>query len=69
MNNNNKKRAGGVAQAVECLNSKLEALSSNPSTTKKQGRQVNARFRACHLCHMACCLQRTFFNNEGYTLK
>jgi hypothetical protein len=29
------KRAGGVAQAVECLPSKCEALNSNPSTAKK----------------------------------
>jgi hypothetical protein len=27
--------AGRVAEAVECLPSKCEALSSNPSTTKK----------------------------------
>jgi hypothetical protein len=29
-------RAGGVAQAVECLLSKYKALSSNPSTKKKK---------------------------------
>jgi hypothetical protein len=28
-------RAGGVTQAVEHLPNKCEALSSNPSTTKK----------------------------------
>jgi hypothetical protein len=31
-----KKRADGVAQAIECLPSKREALSSNPSTEKKK---------------------------------
>jgi hypothetical protein len=30
------KRTGGVAQAVQHLQSKHEALSSNPSTTKKK---------------------------------
>jgi hypothetical protein len=30
------KRAGGVAQVIECLPSKCEALSSNPSTEKKK---------------------------------
>jgi hypothetical protein len=29
-------RAGGVAQAVECLASKHVTLSSNPNTTKKK---------------------------------
>jgi hypothetical protein len=29
-------RAGGVAQVVECLSSKLETLSPNPSITKKK---------------------------------
>jgi hypothetical protein len=28
-------RVGGVTQVVECLPSKSEALSSNPSTSKK----------------------------------
>jgi hypothetical protein len=28
--------AGSVAQAVECLPSKCEALNSNPSTAKKE---------------------------------
>jgi hypothetical protein len=28
--------AGGVAQVVECLSSKCETLSPNPSTAKKQ---------------------------------
>jgi hypothetical protein len=30
-----KNKAGGVAQMVECLSSKLEALSVNPNTAKK----------------------------------
>jgi hypothetical protein len=30
------KRAGGVAQVVELLPSKCEALSSNPNTAKKK---------------------------------
>jgi hypothetical protein len=30
------KRAGGVAQVVECLPSQHEALSSNPCTTKNK---------------------------------
>jgi hypothetical protein len=33
------KRAGGMAQAVEYLSFKTEALSSNPSTTKKKERK------------------------------
>jgi hypothetical protein len=32
----NTKRAGGVAQVVECLLSKHEVLSSNSNTTKKK---------------------------------
>jgi hypothetical protein len=31
---NKNHRAGGVAQVVQCLPSKCEVLSSNPSTTK-----------------------------------
>jgi hypothetical protein len=31
-------RAGGVAQAVECLPTKGEALSSSPSTTQKKNK-------------------------------
>jgi hypothetical protein len=34
------KRAGGVAQVVECLLSKHEVLSSNPSTRKKERQQL-----------------------------
>jgi hypothetical protein len=30
----NAKRAGGMAQVVECQPSKCEALSSNPNTTR-----------------------------------
>jgi hypothetical protein len=30
------KRAGGMAQAVECLPSKYEALNLNPSSAKKK---------------------------------
>jgi hypothetical protein len=33
------KRAGGVAQVVEYLLSKCEALSSNPSTEKKKKKE------------------------------
>jgi hypothetical protein len=33
---NTKKRAGRVTHVVDCLPSKCEALSSNPSTTKKK---------------------------------
>jgi hypothetical protein len=33
-----KTRAGGVAQAIECLPSKYEALSSKPSTTREKKR-------------------------------
>jgi hypothetical protein len=35
-NNQSKKGAGGVAQTVECLPSKHEALSSNPIPLKKK---------------------------------
>jgi hypothetical protein len=31
-----KERASGVTQVIECLPSKCEALSSNPSTAKKK---------------------------------
>jgi hypothetical protein len=31
--------AGGMAQVVDCLPSKHEALSSNPSTDKKKQRK------------------------------
>jgi hypothetical protein len=33
-------RAGEVAEVVECLPSKCEALSSNPSNIKKKEREV-----------------------------
>jgi hypothetical protein len=36
---NAKFRAGGVVQVVECLPSKCEALSLNPSTEKKKKRK------------------------------
>jgi hypothetical protein len=36
MNNQSKKKAGGVAQTVEHLHSNYKALSSNPSTAKKE---------------------------------
>jgi hypothetical protein len=32
-------RAGGVAQVVDCLTSKHEALSSNPSADKNKAKQ------------------------------
>jgi hypothetical protein len=35
-----KNRAGGVSQAVECLSSKHETLSSNPSTAKKKKKKL-----------------------------
>jgi hypothetical protein len=34
-----KKKTGGVAQVLECLLCKHKALSSNPSPTKKEGRE------------------------------
>jgi hypothetical protein len=34
-------RAGEVSQVVKCLVSKCEALSSNPSTTKKKKEKVS----------------------------
>jgi hypothetical protein len=34
-------RAGGVAQVLECLLCKCEALSSNPRTTKNKRKQKN----------------------------
>jgi hypothetical protein len=34
------KRAGGAAQGVECLTSKCESLSSNPSAAKKKKKEV-----------------------------
>jgi hypothetical protein len=38
------KRAGEVAQVVECLPSMCEALSSNPTTTKKKDREIDSTF-------------------------
>jgi hypothetical protein len=35
-----KRRAGGVAQVVEILPSKLKAPSSNPGTIKKGGKKM-----------------------------
>jgi hypothetical protein len=35
-NTHHKKRAGGVAQVIQHLPSKYEALNSNPSTMKKK---------------------------------
>jgi hypothetical protein len=37
----NTKRVGGVAQVVECLLSKHEIVSSNPSTTKNKQTKIN----------------------------
>jgi hypothetical protein len=43
---NPKKRVGGVPQVVERLPSKTEALSSNPTTTKKIKKNlVNTTYR------------------------
>jgi hypothetical protein len=42
------KRAGRMAQMVECLPSKREALNSNPSTTKtKQNKGMTALVSIC----------------------
>jgi hypothetical protein len=38
--------AGGVAQAVECLPSKLEAMSSNPNTAKKKQTKKTLKCRS-----------------------
>jgi hypothetical protein len=38
LNKKYKKRAGGVAQVVECLPSKREPLNSNPVPQKKKKR-------------------------------
>jgi hypothetical protein len=35
------RRAGRVAQVEDCLTSKCETLSSNPSTTKKKKKKEN----------------------------
>jgi hypothetical protein len=37
LQNNQSKKAGGMAQAVKHLPNKCKALSSNPSTTGKEG--------------------------------
>jgi hypothetical protein len=39
----NKKRAGGVAQAVDCLPSKCEAFSSNPIINRKKIKKKETR--------------------------
>jgi hypothetical protein len=43
--------AGGVAQVVECLPSKHEVLSSNPSTEKKKRIQtvIDILFYTAHI--------------------
>jgi hypothetical protein len=38
---NKAKRAGGIAQMMECLHKKCEALSSNPSTPKNLKKKKN----------------------------
>jgi hypothetical protein len=35
------KRTGDLAEVVECLSGKFEALNSNPSTTKKKHNNSN----------------------------
>jgi hypothetical protein len=41
LENNQSKRAGGIAQVVEHLGSKCETLSSNPSTAKNISKLIN----------------------------
>jgi hypothetical protein len=45
LQNNDSKRAGGMAQALGCLSSKHEALSSNSSNTfkKNKGKSQNVK--------------------------
>jgi hypothetical protein len=43
-NNPTEKRAGRVAQVIECLPSKCETLSSNPSTIKKKKKKNRKPF-------------------------
>jgi hypothetical protein len=38
-----KERLVGAAQVVECLSSKREAQSLNPSTAKKQNKKLNSK--------------------------
>jgi hypothetical protein len=40
--------AGGVVQVVECMPSKPEALSSNPSTGKKKRKEKNIAKLFCN---------------------
>jgi hypothetical protein len=50
------KRAGWVAQAVECLPSKHEAMTANPSTTKKK-----KKFPFCPQASLVIVLVRVSF--------
>jgi hypothetical protein len=46
----NTKKVQGVVQAIEHLLSKYEALSSNPSTTKKKKKTKQLRLREVKKC-------------------
>jgi hypothetical protein len=41
------KRAGGVAQVVECLTSKRKALSSNPTISRKKKKKTGGTGGSC----------------------
>jgi hypothetical protein len=45
------RRTKGMAQVIECLLSKHESLSSNPSTTKKKERKLNERKASNQIWH------------------
>jgi hypothetical protein len=50
----NAKRAGDMAQVVECLPSKLKAPSSNPSTAKKKKKVSVYTIFSCHYRSTNC---------------
>jgi hypothetical protein len=58
-NTKHKNRAGRVAQVVQCLPSKCEDLSSNPSTAKintenKEREEGISEERKCSHCALQC---------------
>jgi hypothetical protein len=56
-------RAGGVAQMIECLLSKCEALRSNPSTAKKKKKE--RKWKLCYLQESGWNLRSSCFGSTG----
>jgi hypothetical protein len=65
LKNPSQKRAGGVAQVVECLSSKHEALTSNPSVAKgkKPPSNITSIFNILLLFNFQCGCEWNYFPN------